>query len=73
MYVPRTLDIQFDQIDSSPDVLSAEVLALTKLNYNDTQLDGGAPMTVKAAKKVSEILKYVEQDTLPVSHYKFYM
>lgn len=73
MYVPRTLDIQFDQIDSSPDVLSAEVLALTKLNYNDTQLDGGAPMTVKAAKKVSEILKYIEQDILPVSHYKFYM
>ena len=73
MYVPRTLNIQFDQIEGAPDALSAEVLALTKLNYNDTQLDGGAPMTVKAAKKVSEILKYVEQDVLPVSHYKFYM
>ena len=73
MYVPRTLSIQFDQSESAPEALSAEVLALTKLNYNDTQLDGGAPMTVKAARKVSEILKYVEQDTLPVSHYKFYM
>lgn len=73
MYVPRTLNLQFDQIEGAPDALSAEVLALTKLNYNDTQLDGGAPMTVKAAKKVGEILRYIEQDVLPVSHYKFYM
>lgn len=73
MYVPRTLNIQFDQIESAPEELSLETLELTKLNYNDTQIDGGAPMTVRAARKVGEILRYVEGDTLPVSHYKFYM
>ena len=53
--------------------LAEEMLALTKLNWNNTQFDNGAPIVVTAARKVGNILKYVPDAETPQSRYSFYM
>src|SRR6266404_1618918 len=39
-----------------------EVLALSKMNWNKTQFDGRDPITVRAARQVSRILKYTTDE-----------
>ena len=73
MYMPRSLRIECDRIEHTPRQLAEEILALTKMNWNDTQFDGGMPITVRAARQVGNILKYSGPcDPVP-SQYSFYM
>ena len=39
--------------------LAQEILALTKMNWNNTQFDGGQPITLRCARQVGHILKYL--------------
>ncbi len=39
-----------------------EILSLTKMNWNNTQFDNSWPITIKAARQVGNILKYVDND-----------
>ncbi len=72
-YVPRPLSIEIFRSDHSPEFLAREVLALTKMNWNDTQFDNRDPITLKASRKVGEILPYLStSDHLP-ARYSFYM
>jgi hypothetical protein len=48
-------------------------LALTKLNWNNTQFDGGEPITMRVARQVGKVLKYVAADGLVQPKYSFYM
>lgn len=74
MYVPNPLRICAQRRDSADwDLLLRETLALTKMNWNGTQFDGALPVTLKAAKQVGEILKYVPEGTVPDPRYRFYM
>src|SRR5205085_11953536 len=50
MYVPRPLVFRCDQVQETPKQIGRELLALTKLNWNMTQFDGGVPITVEAAR-----------------------
>jgi hypothetical protein len=47
-------------------------MALTKMNWNATQFDQDEPITIKAARRVGEILKYVNQGE-EQSRYSYYM
>ena len=40
----------------------SDTLALTKMNWNNTQFDGHAPITIRAARQVGNILNYVGPD-----------
>lgn len=72
-YVPRPIAFRCDQAEQTPKFLAREIMALSKMNWNDTQFDGGSPITIGAARKVSGILKYVGPDD-PVAHrYSHYM
>jgi hypothetical protein len=72
-YVPRAFLFRCDRVETTPKQLAREMLALTKMNWNVTQFDGGVPITVEAARRVGDILKYVEPDQ-PVGHrYSNYM
>jgi hypothetical protein len=53
--------------------VAAEILALTKMNWNDTQFDGAESITVEAARRVGQILKYVEEGGRVAPRYSFYM
>lgn len=59
MYVPRPLELKLEHTESTTRELAKEILALSKLNWNNTQFDGGEPITVRAARQVGDILKCV--------------
>ena len=59
--------------NESHKTIAAEILALTKMNWNNTQLDNAMPITIKAARQVGEILKYVPDDAYLESNYCYYM
>ena len=73
MYMPRSLFIGCDRIEQTPKYLAEEILALTKMNWNVTQFDGGTPITIRAARQVGDILKYVGEKDVYQRSYRYYM
>ena len=60
--------------ESTKQVLATEMLALSKLNWNKSQFDGGEPITVRAARQVGDILKCVPRDSDAAQRgFRFYM
>jgi hypothetical protein len=72
-YVPRALEIRAAAAENPLSFLAAEILALTKMNWNNTQFDGGEPITTRAARHVADILRHVPAGTQPLARYSFYM
>lgn len=73
MYVPQPLGIRLHSTEAAPEDLALEILALTKMNWNATQMDGRLPITIRTAEKVGEILRHLGPDDSPASRYAFYM
>jgi hypothetical protein len=73
MYVPRAIGFRCDHTEQTPKFLAQELLGLTKMNWNNTQFDGGWPITTRAAAQVSAILKYVPENQEIAARYSFYM
>ncbi len=73
MYVPTPLKFRCDLVEQTPRFIASEMLALSKMNWNNTQFDGGEPITTRAAHKVGHILRYVELDGKVQSRYSYYM
>ncbi len=73
MYVPRPIEIRVHRAELSPRAIAREVLAYTKLNWNNTQFDGKYPVTLGCARKVGEILKYLDDADRPQVRYAYYM
>jgi hypothetical protein len=73
MYVPQPLLFRCEDIEGTPKQIARELLALSKLNWNQTQFDGGEPITIFAARRVGEVLKYLREDETPAPRYSFYM
>jgi hypothetical protein len=73
MYVPTPIALRPVTADHQPDELAAETLALTKMNWNDTQLDQGLPITIRAAHQVATILKRAPAGQPIAARYAHYM
>jgi hypothetical protein len=73
MYVPAPLKITVYEQDSSLESLCDEILGLTKMNWNNTQMDGRLPITLECARKIGDIMKYVSPTEKPQVSYSFYM
>jgi hypothetical protein len=73
MYVPRLLEITPVETYESPRKLGEEILALTKMNWNNTQFDNALPITIKAARQVGGILKYATDLPKVEASYSYYM
>lgn len=73
MYVPRPLLFRCEHTEQTPRFLAQEILALTKMNWNSTQFDNFEPITVRAARQVGTILKYINEGEPAQTNYKFYM
>jgi hypothetical protein len=73
LYIPKTLKIKVAYSEQSARYLATELLTLTKMNWNNTQLDNSLPITIKAARQVSEIIKYIDDDGYIEPNYAFYM
>lgn len=73
MYVPRPLEFTVSRSETPLEQLSREMLSLSKLNWNNTQIDGGEPITLRAARRVGDILKCVPDDGVVQPSYRFYI
>lgn len=72
-YVPQPLGIRTITTESSPEALATEVLALTKMNWNQTRLDGRDPITLRTARTVGNILRHAEASASVSGRYAHYM
>lgn len=73
MYIPSPIEVRLFEYDESPDLICDEILALTKMNWNNTQFDRRFPITIECARNVGEILKYLDDDDIMETKYSFYM
>jgi hypothetical protein len=73
MYVPRPLLVR--PVLPTTDLLgtASDILALSKMNWNNAQLDERDPLTLRTASRVGSILKHVEADKPIATRYGYYM
>ena len=73
LYVPRPLLIR--PARASIDLIGAlrEVLALSKMHWNNAQLDERDPLTVRTAGRVGAILKHVPLGQAVANRYAYSM
>ncbi|RUM15807.1 hypothetical protein EFD56_24245 [Rhizobium phaseoli] len=73
VYDPRPLLLcPHSSSDSTVSQIAKEVLSLTKINWNSTQMNQKLPIPIRAARKVGEVLKYMGDD-LASTDYARYM
>jgi hypothetical protein len=72
-YLPVPLRLRCESTEQTQKFLAREVLALSKMNWNNTQFDGSEPVTLRASRKCSGVLRYCSVG-LPIEpRYSFYM
>lgn len=72
MYVPRPLEYHRNDGETGSVELARELLQLSKLNFNNTQFDSGDPITIRAAKRVGDILKNVGPGSEVDSRFRYF-
>lgn len=72
-YVPVPLRVRSENAEEAQQFLAREVLALSKMNWNKTQFDGAEPITLQAARKCSNILRYCSEGRQIEPRYSYYM
>jgi hypothetical protein len=50
MYVPMPIEFTVKQAETRVLQLGTELMSLSKLNCNNTQFDGGEPVTIRTAR-----------------------
>jgi hypothetical protein len=73
MYIPHPILFKTESSERPFYELAKEILALTKMNWNSTQFDHALPITMCAAKRVGDVLKYLPQDIELCPRYSYYM
>jgi hypothetical protein len=74
LYVPRPLEYVCARLDSTGSKsVAEELMALSKLNWNNTQFDGGEPITVRAARRVGDIMKNLPEGAPSRARFKYFM
>jgi hypothetical protein len=72
-YVPIPLLLRCESTEQTHKFLAHETLSLTKMNWNNTQFDGAEPITLRAARQVSAVLRFCEEGVSIEPRYSFYM
>ncbi|MGA0598828.1 argonaute/piwi family protein [Enterovirga sp. CN4-39] len=74
LYVPHPLLLcPHKSSDSTPAQVAEEILSLTKINWNSTQMNQRLPIPIRAARKVGEVLKYINEGQSVSSDYRKYI
>lgn len=74
LYVPNPLLLcPHEASESTLATIAEEVFSLTKVNWNSTQMNQKLPAPIRAARNVSEVLKYIGEDQPVSSDYRKYM
>lgn len=73
MYVPTPISIRALSPTKSIRALADEVMALSKMNWNQTRLDGRLPVTLRTAEQVKRVLRFVDSSAPVAARYAQYM
>ncbi|MFE3030871.1 hypothetical protein ACFXKY_04420 [Streptomyces canus] len=73
LYVPQPLLIRPATLGTDLLTASTDILALTKMNWNNAQLDERDPLTLRTAYRVGSILKHVPAAARIATRYAYYM
>jgi len=73
LYVPRALEMRCDSVESTPAALATEILALSKMDWNNTQFDRGEPVTIRVARQVGNILRQIPPSGVVQPRYSYFM
>lgn len=73
MYVPRPIGIRPALLTRSPRDLAIELLALSKMNWNQARLDGRYPITLRTAEQVKKVLRFCGPAQNVATRYAQYM
>lgn len=73
MHVPTPIGLRALSPTKSIRALADEVLALSKMNWNQTRLDGRLPVTLRTAEQVKRVLRFVEPAGAIAARYAQYM
>jgi hypothetical protein len=71
-YIPRALEFSRDDGESNAFGLAREIVGLSKLNFNNTQFDTGDPITIRAARRVGDILKHVSAEQPVNARFRYF-
>jgi hypothetical protein len=72
-FIPTPVALRCEHAEATPLDVAREVLVLSKMNWNTSQFDGGLPITLRAAREVSRVLRYVPGTVRDVPQYSFYI
>ena len=73
MYVPQPLLLRPAVDGTDLQAAGTDVLALSKMNWNNAQLDERDPLTLRTAHRVGAILRHVPPDAQIATRYAYYM
>ena len=73
MYVPQPLLLRPAGDGTDLQGAGADVMALSKMNWNNAQLDEREPLTLRTAHRVGAILRHVPPDAQIATRYAYYM
>jgi hypothetical protein len=73
MYVPQPLLLRPAGTGTDLQVAGTDVMALSKMNWNNAQLDERDPLTLRTAHRVGAILRHVPPDAQIATRYAYYM
>jgi hypothetical protein len=71
-YIPRAIEFIREEGETHASELARELIGLSKLNFNNTQFDTGDPVTVRAARRVGDILKHVPADKKVNARFRYF-
>jgi hypothetical protein len=71
--VPTPLEIVEHYGDAPLETICKEILALTKMNWNNADFSIREPITLAYAREVGKILAYVPEEVIPRPEYRYYM
>lgn len=72
-HIPHPLHVKIFESDSHLDKICEEIMALTKMNFNNCSYFDSLPITIRFSKKVGEILQYLSSNITPQNKYYYYM
>jgi hypothetical protein len=73
MYVPHPIGIRPARLTRSPREVAIELLALSKMNWNQARLDGRYPITLRTAETVKRVLRFCGPGQAIATRYAQYM
>jgi len=72
-HIPHPLEIGIYEAESSLKKISEEILALTKMNFNNCNYYNSLPITIQFAQQVGEIIQYIDEGQQVPNKYYYYM